>query len=201
MINTKMKFPSEVKTAQRYVEMLFQAKLPKAFVFHSFHHTRDVIAAARTLCEKIKVTEHEEKIILMAACFHDSGNIINHLDHETESCRIAKEYLKEIHWKKSEIEDVLGCIQATRMPQQPHNEMQQIICDADLSHLSKVNYLKKLKHLRREWKRVKGQEYDDYEWYRLNIDFLVTHQYFTEYARTNWQQGKDENVDSLLDLM
>lgn len=201
MTSTKIKLPSEVKTAQYYVEMLFQIKLPKTLVFHNFHHTKSVVAAAQVLCENMEVTEREEKIILMAACFHDSGNVVRNLGHEVESGRIAKEYLEKMHWKNSEIADVLACIQATRMPQQPQNEMQQILCDADLGHLSQEHYLTRLKELRREWKQVNEKQYDDYEWYRLNIDFLATHEYFTEYARTHWQPNKEKNVDALLDLM
>lgn len=201
MTVSKMKLPSEIKTAELYIEMMFQSKLPKDLVFHNFRHTKSVVAAAQVLCKSMSVTEREEKIILMAACFHDSGNIAKYLGHETESSRIARQYLSKMHWLKADIDSVCDCIEATRMPQQPQNGMQEILCDADLSHLSQDHYLTRLKELRQEWKRIKGQKYDDFEWYRLNIDFLVTHQYFTEYARTHWEPRKEANVDALLDVM
>ena len=54
----------------------------------------------------------------------------------------------------------MGCIAATKMPQKPEGVLQQIICDADLFHLSlpEYIYLQKLLLEECQWDEMRGYE-------------------------------------------
>ena len=97
------------------------------------------------------------------------------------------------------IKKVTGCIIATRMPQNPTNNIEQIICDADLFHLGSDNFKEKSKLLRDELKEFGGEELSKKEWRQNNIAFLEAHKYFTAFGQTNLQPVKEKNLVELVE--
>ena len=79
---------------------------------------------------------------------------------------------------------------ATRVPQQPHNHLEQILCDADLDYLGREDFLEIGSKLFLEL-QVYGIINDEKEWDRLQVRFLEQHHYFTQTAISTRKEKKD----------
>lgn len=183
-----------ISSAGTFVEGLLDKKLSHSRFFHNLAHTHQVVAAAKEICAHESVTPEEMELVILAAWFHDTGHISCYKGHEVASQRIAKDFLQKHSYNQDKITTVMDIIGATTMPQQPKNHLQEIICDADLYHLSIPTYCELQDLLRKEWRVLLGQEYKEEDWQILNIAFLLNHQYFTSYGRKMLSTKKDKNV-------
>ena len=98
------------------------------------------------------------------------------------------------HKKIVEVEEA---ILATRMPQQPKTIVSQVLCDADLFHLSTEQCQEKANMLREEWKVLGTKEMTDEEWLESNIKFMEDHSYHTPYGQTVLELRKRKNIKKL----
>ncbi|MEZ4932272.1 MAG: HD domain-containing protein [Saprospiraceae bacterium] len=180
--------------AGRYIARLFAAKLSGNLVFHNFHHTVNVVRGVKDIGRNLQLDAAQKEILLLAAWFHDSGHVVKYMGHEEESQQLAKEWLLKMEFPMDRTEQVMACIAATHMPQRPKDLLQQVICDADLYHLSMGEYCHLQFQLREEWKRVLHKEYTDITWMEENLSFINEHQYFTEYGQTVLEKRKQKNL-------
>tara|TARA_R110000850_G_scaffold30630_2_gene84208 strand:+ start:60028 stop:61203 length:1176 start_codon:yes stop_codon:yes gene_type:complete len=189
-----------IKKADAFVLNLFKEKLPHTFVYHNYTHTRRVVKSTEDIIENTEeLSDHEIQILLLAAWLHDTGYSVSIENHEEHSITIAENFLKEEGVDKKTIDAVLSCIEATRMSNAPKNKLDEIIKDADSSHLSKEYYMETSELLRQELKLHNIHEYTAKEWLDANIDlFTKKHQYFTPYALKNWEPKKDKNLLELI---
>jgi uncharacterized protein len=102
-----------------------------------------------------------------------------------------------LRWEQF-IDEVTGCIAATKMPQSPQNLLQQIMCDADMFHLADDNYPGYASRLRTEWELILNKQYSDEQWRQINLNMLIQHKYFTDYGKIVLQEHKLANIDKLL---
>ncbi len=86
-------------------------------------------------------------------------------------------------------------IKSTEMPQRPRSLSEQIICDADLAHLGKKNFLDKNAKLRKEWEIFNKLNYSDEEWLSSNIHFLQMHQFHSSTAQEFYTGQKVKNIE------
>lgn len=80
------------------------------------------------------------------------------------------------------------------MPQSPNNLLEEILCDADMSALGKKTSFERSELLRIEWEKALGKTMSDEEWLRGDLNFLISHKYFTRYAQEIYDQKKLENI-------
>ncbi|WP_417443056.1 Pycsar system effector family protein [Joostella sp.] len=189
-----------IDKSSSYVKDLLASKLDKRHIYHNTTHTLRVVAGVEKLCEALNVSEEERELVMLAAWFHDTGYTARIDGHEGESCKIAAAYLKEQGYGENKIKEVSSIIMATGMGVKPNNELEMIIKDADSSHLSKDSYINTSEILRQELALTGVKEYTIEEWRKLNIILFTTeHQYYTTYAKENWQQGKSDNLALLVE--
>jgi len=184
--------------AQSYVSSLFQNKVSKNVRFHTFEHTKEVVAACEKMAEYYSLPDDERIALLLAAWFHDTGfssGLSN--DHESVSIKLANDFLTGYSAPADLILKVTGCINATRMPQNPMSTIEKILCDADLFHLGNRNFKEKSKLLRKELEDFGHEEISKGEWRQNNIAFLEAHKYFTTYGQENLQPEKEKTLDDL----
>ena len=183
-----------LQEAQAYVTDLIQNKVSKSVRFHTLDHTREVVAACEEIAQNdnYQLPDEDKLALLLGAWFHDTGYSSGRSrDHETVSLQHAKDFLSA-HSASQELTDkVIGCINATRMPQNPTTTIERIICDADLFHLGTESFKEKNRLLSDELKEFGGEDFSKKEWRKLNIEFLEAHKYFTNYAREKLQPVKD----------
>lgn len=184
---------------ENFVLNLFKDKLSTKYVYHNFNHTKRVVDSVKLLAEGQNLEEKEKQVALLAAWLHDTGYTRSENDHETESKRIAREFLKEQNVTEDVISSVEKTIDATRMKAIPQSEVERILKDADCSHFSEENF-KEISELLRQEFNLRGQKFTAEEWRDKNIKMLSSqHQYFSNFAIKNWSVLKQENLISLIE--
>ncbi len=186
-----------MELASVFVEELLRNQLPEGHIFHNVNHTHLVVQSVEEICDFLNISEPEREVVLLAAWFHDCGHINACTKHEEESKKFAKSFLKAANYPDSKITKVLQCIEATKLPQHPVDILGQIICDADLYHLAASNYFDLLAKLREEWVQIRNEEYSDKEWFKLNLNFLQSHQYFTDFGKEVLEEKKQSVIKVL----
>ena len=182
------------REARAHVEVLLNSHLSEEFKFHSLSHTNDVIIACNLIATHEQLDSQLLDDLLIAACFHDTGFIKTYENHEEISIQLAEKFGMDHGMSRKRIDNVARLINVTRVHQIPEDLPEKIICDADYSHLSKCNYQEYLHLLRREWELVLNKRYTDKEWLSINMNFLISHKYHTEYAQENWNEMKSNNL-------
>ncbi|MBK6382165.1 MAG: phosphohydrolase [Chitinophagaceae bacterium] len=187
-----------LQEAQALVNDLLTNKLSKNIKFHTLQHTQEVVAACQSLADYHQLPEDDRFALILAAWFHDTGYTGGEAkDHEALSIKLATDFLT-IHSASTEVRDkVIGCINATRIPQSPDNIIEKIICDADLFHLGTDDFKEKSRLLREEIIEFGEQDLPKKVWRRTNIRFLEGHKYFTPYGKEKLQPIKDQHLAEL----
>jgi hypothetical protein len=109
-----------------------------------------------------------------------------------------KDFLKKDNFSDEYIEEVSSLILATQKYHQPKDFLEMIMKDADFSHFASPFYNDSAEALRKEWELTGGPCFSTDEWNELNLDFLKNkHQYFTDYAKENWEPLKLKNVKKI----
>lgn len=189
---------SEVK--DHAIEVLSK-QLPDNMTYHSINHTIDVVASAEEIAEKQQLSEEDLELVQIAAWFHDLGYTKGCDHHEKNGAEMAREFLQEKNFPAVKIEQVVGCIMATQMPQSPKNNLEKILCDADLMHLADDDYFKKADLLHQEIETTKFCKIPENEWLQMNQEFLDKHCFFTDYAKKNYESAVKENLKKVRDRL
>ena len=184
------------QTKNHCQQLLAQSRCNE-LAFHNSQHTKEVFNSAKKIGAYVNLPEDDLEIVLLAALFHDTGNMDCFKGHENISAQKASDYLTKIGFDTTKIEKVVKCILATKMPQSPTNLLEEVICDADLAHLGKENFISKNRLLREEWSEHLKICFSNKEWVKLNIEFLECHRYFTSYGKQNLQPIKEKNLKVL----
>ncbi len=183
---------------REYVTELYKTKVDPKFVFHNLDHTQQVVMAAEEIAAHYVLNADDRFVLLLAAWFHDTGFRTGHPEeHEKESIRLATDFLQQQHVDAEVIHRVSSCIQATRMPQSPLSLVEKIMCDADLYHLGTADFKKMNLSLRLEQQAYGGKEIPKKEWRQRNIEFLESHQYFTDYCQRKLEPQKQAWIRQL----
>lgn len=187
--------------ATEYALSRLRIELPARLTYHSASHTEeDVLPAAVRLARMSNMAEADLHLLEVAAAFHDLGQIMTSLGHELIGASIMSTVLPEYGFNAEEIERVRGMIMATRLPQTPLNEEQQILCDADLDSLGREDFFATSKALWEE-RMASGMVIPWQDWLKGQHRFLADHQYFTAVARALRDEGKQRNIEMLLRLI
>ncbi len=185
-----------------FITNLFKEKLPENLSYHDLDHTQYVADQARIIGQESGLTDEELDIVLTAAWFHDIGFIFSTEDHESESQKIAREYLSSKAVPGEIIDRVHQCIEATRMPQDSGNDLlRAVVCDADMSYLSEDFYLERTMLLRAEWNNISEGKIKKKDYYIETIELFNNHRYFTDYGKHKLTPGKLKNFQLLLDKL
>jgi len=186
------------KSLFAFMQNYLQTQLPPFLTYHDWKHTAHVIEMA----EKIALYEHVSQtnilLIKTAALFHDAGYIkgINK-GHEEESCTMVKEILPHYNYSSKEIAQITGMINATKVPQHPKTKLECILADADLEYLGTTHFKTRGYKL---WKELQyfNSDLDQKSWNKIQIEFLQTHYFHTNYCILNRNPMKEKHLQKLL---
>ena len=168
----------QFKRAGKFILNKLRNELPAHLSYHGIDHTLDVNAAAERIAKEKGISNYEQKLLLTAALFHDSGFIKQREGHEAESCYFARQYLPLYGYHTAEIELICGMIMATRIPQSPETYLEEILCDADLDYLGRDDFFSTGNKLFEELK-FEGLIKSEEEWNKLQEGFMKNHHYHT----------------------
>lgn len=174
-----------------------ESELPSYLSYHSVQHTKDVINAAMHISESEKISAEDTEMLLTAALFHDTGFLKGYDNHEESSCEIARKTLPKYNYDKDQVEKICKLIMVTKLPQQPFNHLEEIMCDADLFYLGSDSYFENAEKLYSEFKEARKIEHHA-DWNKIQVDFLKKHRYFTLTAVKEQDNKKKQNLQHLL---
>lgn len=178
-----------------------EANLPPTLYYHGISHTRDdVLPAAERLAELAGIDEQGRLLLRTAALYHDIGYTQSPHDHEALGARTVARELPAWGYAPEQIQAIADMIMATRMPQNPRTELEQLLCDADLDGLGREDFFVRSHHLRLELMTF-GLKTSVREWYERQLTFLENHTYLSATARALRDEGKQANLRELRDLL
>ncbi len=180
----------EFSKAKLHINRRLKKELPKYLYYHSTEHIKDVYDSVKQIAAKEGVKGENLKLLLIAAMYHDSGFMIQAKNHEKLSCDIVQETLPDFGFSPEQIQKICGMIMATKIPQNPQNHLEEILCDADLDYLGREDFFKIGNHLFEELKSYKIVN-SERDWDLLQIGFLEQHNYFTKTAIAIRKPQKD----------
>ncbi|MCJ8154740.1 HD domain-containing protein [Chryseobacterium sp. SSA4.19] len=168
--------------------------LPEHLSYHSVMHVKDVIESVEKIADSEGVNAEDLILLKTAALFHDTGFLFGSKNHEEKSCDIAAEYLLEYGYSEEQLDKIKGMIMATKIPQTPHNHLEEIVADADLDYLGRDDFFIIGDKLFEELSMF-GIVNSERDWNLLQEKFLESHHYFTETSINNRKEKKQENLD------
>lgn len=184
----------DVKT---HVEHLFQTRADEQLVYHNLNHTEHVIKHAVEIGNHYQLSDRDFFIVQCACWFHDVGYLDGRDQHEKKGAEAAAIFLRSLEVNEETIQEIQGCIMATKMPQSPKNLLQQIVCDADLYHLGSEDFKDRNKLMRKETKAVCNKEIDKNLWRLGTLQLLESHHYHTQYCIDKLSARKLDTIRTL----
>ncbi|MEB2780327.1 HD domain-containing protein [Algoriphagus sp. C2-6-M1] len=188
----------EYRTLRKQVLSNLEANLPKSLTYHALDHTMDVLNVCNQYIKREKLSEKERYLLRTGAIVHDMGFLKGPANHEEVGAAMAEVILKDLGVMSEDIEKVKGLVMATKIPQNPQNHLQRIICDADLDYLGRQDYPEISQRLFVELKNMNVITTAQ-QWKDLQINFLKAHHYHTPFAIKNREPQKQIWLQKLLD--
>ena len=181
---------------RKFAIHLLETKLSKDLVYHGIHHTMEVLRNVNFLIKKENVSPEDSKLLRIAALYHDIGFVNTYRDHEEAGVDILQSAMERFGCDMRKFKKISSMIMATKIPQNPKNKLEKIICDSDLFYLGKNKYYEISDTLCQELmshKIIKTQK----QWLDIQISFLSGHHYHTQYCRKNLEAEKFKRVEEL----
>jgi len=192
-----MDYHGVYKKVENFVTELYEKNQTNALLFHNLAHTEQVVERAKEIALQFDLSEKDQFILYTASWFHDTGHLFEDPSrHEMKSVELMKEFLSKYIVDEPMLKEIGDCILATRMPRNPQGVLQQIICDADTYHLGTKEFKTTNKQLRKEYDK-RNVPAPASGWRKASLDFMETHEYYTEYCKKLLDEGKRENVEKL----
>lgn len=192
-----MDYHNIYKKAETFVKDLFDQYAAKHLLFHNLEHTQNVVDRSKEISATFDLPQNDQFIVYIAAWFHDTGHLlVDPSKHEIKSVELMKTFLIKYTVDEETVKQISDCILATRMPRNPQNLLQKILCDADTYHLGTKDFKATNKQLRKEYEFRNIPEPAG-GWKKGSLDFMLAHEYYTDYCKNLLTPGKMENIERL----
>ncbi|WP_231426131.1 MULTISPECIES: Pycsar system effector family protein [Pedobacter] len=192
-----MNYKQLQENVENYVSNYFNTHSDPRLVYHNFEHTEEVVKAAKQIANHYQLNEQDFFIVTVAAYFHDTGYYDDALNHEFKGAELADKFLVEQEVAPEIRAQVKSAILATKIPQSPKNQIDKIVCDADLFHLGLPDFRKKGKLMHKEAELIHKKDISKLDWRKKDIQFMESHRYQTDYAILLLNDQKQANISKL----
>lgn len=182
---------------EAYVTPFLSENIPAQYVYHDLAHTQDVVRVSRQIGLVLGLPMDDLESLQIAAWFHDTGYDKGPENHEERSIEYARAFLEPYGLPSDKLDAIVGCIRATKVPQKPIGLLQQVICDADLSHLGEKTYWLRTTKVRQELVSTHNKLMSEDEWIDFELAFMMRHQYHTDIARSLYNKRKLKHIGAL----
>ena len=184
-----------VRKLKKIVEDKITKEISPELSYHGLHHTLSVYEVCNDYIRRMDIKPSDAFLLRTAALTHDIGILYTYNDHEEEGMRYVREKLPELGYSKKE-NTVCDLIAATRLPQNPKNTIEKIICDADLDYIGTDAFYEIGDTLFQEFLKL-GVVTDEEDWDKLQIRFLEGHHYHTDFAKKHRAPVKEKFLNEL----
>ncbi len=186
---------------EEHIMNILEDSLPRNLFYHNLKHTIDVTVQVELIGRGECITDEELLLLKTAALFHDAGFTRTYKDHEEAGVEMAKEILPDYDYTPEQIKTIEEIIMVTKLPPEPKNHLQEIICDADLDYLGRVDFIPVSGNLFRELTEHKIIEDDINKWNQIQIGFIEKHSYFTDTAKRLRDVNKNKQLEAIRSLV
>jgi adenylate cyclase len=175
-------------------------ELPGSLYYHNVKHTVDVVTEVELIGWAEGLDDEGILLLKTAALFHDAGHTIAYEEHEYHGTLLAREYLPRYGYTPQQIDRICDIVMATKLPPEPKDIFQQIICDADLDYLGRSDMIPVSNTL---YKELKEQDMigSFNQWNKLQLKFISGHSYFTKTARSLREVNKQKQIERIRKLI
>ncbi len=185
-----------VQKVENYIIQLFKDNSSKGYLYHNFEHTSRVVKNIIKIAEEESIPQEDKELLIIAGWFHDAGYFKNCNQHENAGMDMAYQFLKENNFSDEKIQKIRSLICATNLTHKPQNILEQIMRDADSSHLASEHYFEISNYLREELNKTQNKDFSDLGWAKENLKFATeNHHYYTNYAKKYFEPVKLKNVE------
>ncbi len=181
---------------RKKVLTLLREELSEDLCYHGLAHTLDVLKVCNDYIRRLKIPKDDALLLRTGALCHDLGFTISYAAHEDHGIILALEYMRDYGFTAKQRKVVVGLIRATKVPQDPENLLERILCDADLDYLGREDYTRISKLLLKELRHF-GVDLTPEEWKEKQIDFLENHTYHTPYAQKYREPVKQRHLQRI----
>ena len=181
---------------EEYVMEKLNKELPENLFYHNIQHTGHVYRQVELLGRGEEVAEEDMLLLRSAALLHDMGYIDTFDNHEERSIEYAREILPLYRYKEKQIDSICDLIMATKLPPEPSSLLEKIICDANLDHLGRADFLIQSDRLFQEYllnNKIKTKK----DWNLKQINFLDKHEFFTKTARKLQEISREQQIENI----
>ena len=199
LFDTKFKLIQFTDIQELILDKL-ENELPDYLYYHNVKHTVDVVTEVELIGWAEGLDDEAILLLKTAALFHDAGHTINYDDHEYQGTLLVKDFLPKYGYSEEQIEIICQIIMATKLPPEPADIYQKIICDADLDYLGRSDMIPVSNTLYKELKEQnKIGTLND--WNKLQIKFISGHSYFTKTAQSLREVNKQKQIARIRKLL
>jgi class 3 adenylate cyclase len=177
-----------------------EKELPKYLYYHNVKHTVDVVTEVELIGWAEGINDEEMLLLKTAALFHDVGHTVEYDNHEYHGTVIAREMLPKYGYSEDQIDRICEIIMATKLPPNPKNLLEEIICDADLDYLGRTDFIPVSNTLYKEL-HEQNKIGSLNQWNKLQVKFISGHQYFTKTARSLREVNKQKQIERISRLI
>lgn len=160
----------------------------------------DVYKYVIEIAKAEKVKGKDLTLLKVAVLLHDAGFTKSYKGHEDLGCQMAREILPDYGFTSEDIQRVQGMIMATKIPQQPHNLLEEILADADLLYLG-THRFKEVGDTLFEEMKIYADLQSEKQWNVIQKSFLEKHHFHTQYCKTKYEPAKQKNLKKILKVI
>ncbi len=179
---------------EEYIMDRISKELPDKLLYHNIHHTEHVYRQVELLGQGEEISQEDLLLLRSAALLHDLGYIDTFDNHEIRSVEYAREILPLYRFKEEQIDTICDLILATKLPPRPTSLLEKIICDANLDHFGRADFLIQSDRLFQEYllnNKIKNKK----DWNLLQIKLLESHEFYTETARKLQEISTEQQIE------
>jgi len=195
LFDTKFKL-IQFTDIQEFILDKLEKELPEGLYYHNVKHTVDVVTEVELIGWAEGLDDDGILLLKTAALFHDAGHTIAYDQHEYHGTQLAREYLPLYGYTGDQIERICEIIMATKLPPDPKDIYEKIICDADLDYLGRSDMIPVSNTLYRELKE-RNMIGSFNQWNQLQLKFISGHSYFTRTAKSLREVNKQKQIERI----
>lgn len=195
----------ELKEMPVIAEILgkLQTDLGDDLHYHTLSHTYDVFNEVVVFALFDDLTQREIELLAIAAAYHDAGFLKQREDNERIGARMADEAMRR-HGGFSEEEcslvytmiiDTTLIRDSSGVAQRAQTPLSKYLLDADLSNFGRADFFERMEAHRQEVAQEAEEEY------RVTLEIMESHQWYTSAAKSLRQGKKQENLKKLREML
>jgi hypothetical protein len=176
-----------VRRAGERVLEIFNRNPDARLVLHSYPFTAEIVTRIKEIAEQEEAPEDEKEIAQLAAWFLQVGYMMDYRQPTRYSLSEAERFLLREQYPEGNRRRVLQCLTTVAEKQPLKTVADRLLSDAFQLTSYVIDFQDRMSLWRLEWELLLDRRLSDYEWAKLQLQYLLQLQLHTHYARTQYE--------------